>query len=287
MSTTDEDLREINRTMWSYGEYRHVADLLRPGAVDLVERLGPTPGLRHLDVATGNGNVALLSALRGAEVHGLDLTDQFFADARERAAQAGVTFELTRGDAQELPFEDADADTGFDLVTSTYGVQFAPDHRAAAGEMARVLRPGGRIGLCNWTSRSWTAHFQEILSSYFPSPAGHQGQPMLWGDERYLAGLFGPEFEVTAERRELWYPFPDAEALVAFFEACFGPCIAARNTIAPPSRWFELRAEMVEMTERFVTTDERGTGVPVEYLLVVARKRDHGDRDQGNREGRA
>ncbi len=268
--TTQQDLLEVNRTMWSYGEYSRVADLLRPGAVALVDRLAPAPGLAHLDVATGNGNVALLSAERGASVHGLDLTDEFFPDARERARQAGVDFPLTRGDAQDLPFDSA----SFDLVTSTYGVQFAPDHHAAAGEMSRVLRPGGRIGLCNWTSRSWTAHFQEILSSYFPSPAGRQGQPMLWGDPRYLGEILGGGFTVDAERRELWYPFPDAEALVAFFESCFGPCIAARRSISPAGRWAELRAEMVEMTEGFVTTDQRGTGVPVEYLLVVARKRD-------------
>lgn len=268
---THANVREINRTMWSYGEYRHVADLLRPGAELLVDRLAPAPGTRHLDVATGNGNVALLTAARGAQVTGLDLTDEFFPDARERARAAGVQIELLQGDAEELPFDDA----GFDLVTSTYGIQFAPDHQAAAQEMARVLRPGGRIGMCNWTSRSWTAHFQEVLSSYFPSPVGNQGQPMLWGDERYLATeLFGTGFTLSTERLELWYDFPDAEALVAFFERCFGPFIAARNTISPPSRWYELRAELVEMTERFVTTDARGTGIPVEYLLVVALKQE-------------
>ncbi|MFD9890828.1 class I SAM-dependent methyltransferase [Amycolatopsis sp. NPDC059027] len=265
---TDQDLREVNRTMWSYGEYRHVADLLRPGAVELVDRLAPEPGTPHLDVATGNGNVAILSALRGAHVQGLDLTDEFFPDARERAAAAGVEIEFHLGDAEDLPFPD----DSFSLVTSTYGVQFAGNHDAAAGELARVCRPGGRIGLCNWTSRSWTAHFQEILSAYFPFPTGHQGQPMLWGREDYLRDLFGARFTLVTERRWLWYPFTEAEALVAFFESCFGPCIAARNAISPPSRWADLRAEMVEMTERFVTTDDRGTGVPVEYLLVIAEK---------------
>lgn len=127
--TIDQNIQEINRTMWSYGEYRHVADLLRPGAVELVDRLAPAPGTAHLDVATGNGNVALLSALRGCLVTGLDLTDEFFPDARERFAQAGVEVELHRGDAQELPF----ADASFDLVTSTYGIQFAPDHTASGG----------------------------------------------------------------------------------------------------------------------------------------------------------
>ncbi|MCX4658012.1 class I SAM-dependent methyltransferase [Streptomyces uncialis] len=266
---THQDIREVNRTMWSYGEYRHVADLLRPGAVDLIDRLAPAPGTLHLDVATGNGNVALLSARRGSLVQGLDLTDEFFPDALERAERAGVHIDLHRGDAEELPF----GDDSFDLVTSTYGVQFAPHHAAAAGEMARVCRPGGRIGMCNWTSRSWTAHFQEILSSYFPSPTGNQGQPMLWGDEEYQRELFGDSFELTTERRALWYAF-DAEGLIAFFESCFGPCIAARNTISPPGRWHELRAELVEMTERFVTTDSRGTGLPVEYLQVIAEKRE-------------
>ncbi|MFG3252416.1 class I SAM-dependent methyltransferase [Streptomyces sp. NPDC048172] len=264
----DAHVQEINTAMWSNGEYRHVADLLRPGAVELVERLAPAPGTRHLDVATGNGNVALLTALRGCAVDGLDLTDEFFPDARQRFAEASVTVGLHRGDAQRLPFPDA----SFDLVTSTYGVQFAPDHAAAAGEMARVLRPGGRVGMCNWTARSWTAHFQEILSAYFPSPNGHQGQPMLWGSEDHLAELFGPGCTVRGERRELFYPFATAEDLVAFFEECFGPCITAKNTISPASRWRELRAEMVEMTEEFHTTDERGTGVPVEYLLAVVEK---------------
>ncbi|GGY10364.1 class I SAM-dependent methyltransferase [Streptomyces minutiscleroticus] len=264
----DPEVQEINRTMWSYGEYRHVADLLRPGAVELVERLAPGPGVRHLDVATGNGNVALLSARRGAAVTGLDLTDEFFPEARARFAEAGVEVPLHRGDAQELPFPDA----SFDLVTSTYGVQFAPDHTASCGEMSRVLRPGGRIGMCNWTARSWTAHFQAVLSAYFPSPNGHQGQPMLWGSPDYLTELFGDRFTFTTERRELFYPFATADDLVEFFENCFGPCIAAKNSISPSARWKELRAELVEMTEEFHTTDERGTGVPVEYLLVIAEK---------------
>ncbi|WKU02940.1 class I SAM-dependent methyltransferase [Micromonospora sp. HUAS LYJ1] len=264
----DEDLKQVNRTMWSYGDYARVARLLDPGAVRLVDRLDVHPGQRHLDVATGNGNVALLTAARGALVTGLDLTDEFFDDCRRRAAEAGVELTLLAGDGEDLPFPDGD----FDLVTSTYGIQFAPRHGVVAAELARVCRPGGQLGMCNWTPRSWTAHFQEALSSYFPAPPEETGQPMLWGDERYVTGLLGRYFELTTQRRTLWYPYPDAEALIAFFESCFGPFIAARRSISPPSRWAQLRAELVEISEDFLVDDDRGRGFAVEYLEVVGRR---------------
>ncbi|CAL9422586.1 putative protein [Actinosynnema sp. ALI-1.44] len=265
----DEDFKQVNRTMWSYGDYARVAELLDPGAVRLVERLDVRPGTRHLDVATGNGNVALLTARRGADVVGLDLTDDFFDDARRRAARLGVQVRLMAGDGEDLPFPDG----SFDLVTSTYGIQFAPHHEVVAAELARVCRAGGALGMCNWTPRSWTAHFQEVLSSYFPPPPRDTGQPMLWGDERYLDRLLGGHFELVTRRRGLWYPFPGAEALIAFFESCFGPFLAARRSISPPSRWAQLRAELVEVSEDFFVADERGGGFEVEYLEVVGTRR--------------
>jgi SAM-dependent methyltransferase len=264
------DLRQVNTMMWSSGDYAQVASLLRPGAVDLVERLPVGAGTRHLDVATGNGNVALLAAARGARVVGLDLTDAFFPQAMMRADAERTHIVLVRGDAEELPFPDG----SFDLVTSTYGIQFAPRHARAATEIARVCAPAGMIGLCNWTPRSWTAHFQEIISSYFPPPPSFAGPPMRWGDEAYLGRLLGSLFDLRCERRELWYPFPTGAELVTCFENCFGPLITAKRTIAPRSRWDELRAELVEMTEGFVRADRRGTGIAIEYLLVLGHRRD-------------
>jgi len=267
---TPAEYTELSRLTWSLGDYSRVAELLEAGARELVGRLDLRPGLRLLDVATGSGNVALLAAGQGAVVTGLDLTSEFFPDARRRAAEAGVELELVEGDAEELPF----GDETFDRVTSTYGVQFAPRHERAAGEMARVCRPGGAIGLCNWTPEGWTGRFQEILSSYFPPPPDYASPPMLWGDEEHVRRLFGSGFEVATERRRLLYRFPTAEHMVSFFEATFGPFIIARQTISPPSRWAELRADIVAMTEESFVGEGDEARVEPEYLLVLAHKRE-------------
>jgi SAM-dependent methyltransferase len=265
-----EELKELNRTMWSLGEYARVAELLEDGARILIDQLAIYSGQRHLDVATGNGNVALLSAKRGAHVTGLDLTSQYFDEARARARHAGVDIDFIEGDAEHLPFPD----DSFDLVTSTYGVQFAPRHEYAAAEMARVCRPGGLIGLCNWTASGWTGRFQDIIASYFPPLPSYARSPMLWGDEQYVRELFGDRFEVWAQRRRLVYCFPSADALVSFFESCFGPCIIAKRAISPRRRWQELRRDLVAMTEEFWLHDSGEARVEPEYLLVLARKRD-------------
>jgi ubiquinone/menaquinone biosynthesis C-methylase UbiE len=269
----EAELRAMNRATWSYGEYDRIAVLLEPGAAALVDRLVERQALaaatRHLDVATGNGNVALLVATHGARVTGLDLTPAFFAQARQRATAAGLTLDLVEGDVEKLPYPDAH----FDLVTSTYGIQFAPGHTNAANEIARVCRPGGTVGMCNWTPRSWTAHFSEILASYFPPPPPFAGQPMRWGDEAYLLRLLGGAFTLRTERRQLWYPFTTGEDLVAYFEPCFGPLLAAQRTISPRSRYAQLRAELVAASDEFVVADARGTGVPVEYLLITGERR--------------
>lgn len=265
-----EDIKQVNRTMWSYGDYSKVAELLNPGAVRLVGALAVREGQRHLDVATGNGNVALLTASLGAEVTGVDLTDEFFDHARRRAAELGVEVTFLLGDGEDLQFPKR----SFDIVTSTYGIQFAPRHQVVAAELARVCRPGGLLGMCNWTPQSWTAHFQEVLSSYFPPPPEETSQPMLWGAETYVRQLLGKHFEITTRRHNLWYPFSGSEALIAFFESCFGPVIAAKRSISPPSRWAELRAELVEITEDFFVADERGGGFDVEYLLVTGQRKE-------------
>lgn len=270
MTASAAALTEINRTMWSYGDYARVARLLQPGAARMVERLGTLAGARHLDIATGNGNVALLSAERGAVVIGLDLTTEFYPDAAFRAAERNVDVGFVAADAEFLPFP---ADS-FDVVTSTYGIQFVPRHDLAAAEVARVCRPGGVLGMCNWTPRSWTAHFQQTISSYFPAPPSFVGQPMRWGDPRYLERLLGADFQLENHPLELWYPFSTGESLISFFESCFGPLIAAKRSISPRSLWAELRCELVALTDQFVTTDERGTGVPVEYLQVMGYRKD-------------
>lgn len=259
------DLKDLSRQMWSAGDYPAVAKLTQRGAEVLLAKLSVGKGTRVLDVATGNGNVALLAAAAGATVTGLDLTDAYFDDARRRAAEAGVRVDLVQGDVEELPF----ADNAFDVVTSTYGAQFAPRHEVVAAEMARVCRPGGVIGMCNWTQGGWTGRFQDTISLYFPDPPSYTRPPMLWGDAEYVTDLFGSGFDVRTQRLVLSYDFATPEDVIGFFENSFGPCIIAKQSISPRSRWAELRAELVEMTSGFFAAGER---MAAEYLVVVATK---------------
>ena len=146
--TTLTDLKHTHRATWAAGDYPAVAehiDAVPPR--DLLNRIAIAPGQDVLDVATGTGNVALRAAAAGARVVGLDLTPELFATARRREAEYRVTVEWMEGDAEALPFDDA----SFDHVLSVFGVQFAPRHEVTAAELARVCRPGGHVGLVNWT----------------------------------------------------------------------------------------------------------------------------------------
>jgi ubiquinone/menaquinone biosynthesis C-methylase UbiE len=166
--TTLMDLKHTHRLTWAAGDYAAVAehiDAVPPR--DLLNRVAIAPGDDVLDVATGTGNVALRAAAAGARVVGLDLTPELFVTARRRAADPyRVTVEWIEGDAEELPF----ADASFDHVLSVFGVQFAPRHDVVAGELARVCRPGGHVGLVNWTPTGVIGELFTIMSGYLPAP---------------------------------------------------------------------------------------------------------------------
>ena len=131
------------RATWSAGDFDAIAERIWSVGGNLVSRVGVNAGDRVLDVACGTGNAAIPAAVAGGEVTGLDITPELFEDARRRAGEAGVELDLVEGDAQDMPFDDQ----SFDVVVSTFGCMFAPDHKRAAGEIARVLKPGGRMGV--------------------------------------------------------------------------------------------------------------------------------------------
>src|ERR671910_2810696 len=175
--------------MWAAGEYARIAGLIEDDPrFRLVSGVGIGPGMTVLDVATGTGNVAIPAAAQGAQVTGLDLTPELFDRARERAAEAGVEVEWVEGDAEDLPFEDG----RFDRVLSTFGIQFAPRHQVAASEALRVTRPGGTIGLVNWTPQGHIGRILKAVGSRLPKPPEYVSPPPLWGDEAHVRELFAP-----------------------------------------------------------------------------------------------
>jgi 2-polyprenyl-6-hydroxyphenyl methylase/3-demethylubiquinone-9 3-methyltransferase len=261
------------RRMWALGDYHKFATetVWQLGPV-LVEACGILPGQRVLDVAAGTGNTAIRAALAGARVVASDLTPENFEAGRREAAARGVELEWVEADAEALPFPDGD----FDVVTSSFGAIFAPDHRAVASEMLRVCRPGGTIGMINFRPEGLAAEFFDLLSRYAPPPPSGAMPPLMWGSEEYVRALFGDRVESLEMTRGQYVERSPgrADGYRALFETTFGPVIGIRASLAHDPD----RASAFDNAFRdFTTHGNRGAPggpaeYPYEYLLVVARK---------------
>ncbi len=181
-------MKAAHRQMWALGDYHRFAKatVWQLGPV-LVEACGISAAHRVLDVAAGTGNVAIRAARRGATVVASDLTPANFEAGRRAAAADGVELEWREADAEALPFKNGE----FDVVTSCCGAMFAPDHRGVANELLRVCRPGGTIGMINFTPRGTALEFFDVLGHYAPPPPPGARSPLLWGDEDHVRALFG------------------------------------------------------------------------------------------------
>jgi ubiquinone/menaquinone biosynthesis C-methylase UbiE len=265
---TDElaGLKAIQRAIWSAGDYDSIAELFWEVGAVVAESAAVQPGMRVLDVATGTGNVAIRAAEAGAEVVGLDLTPELFADARRREALAGVRVEWIEGDAEALPFEDA----SFDRVVSTFGVMFAPRHEVAAAELVRVCRPGGMVVLASWTPGGFLGQLIATLAGYLPPASAVAAPPTLWGDEAHVRALLGGQILLALEPRTVDFVASSLDEMLAGFEERFGPLILARRLLEP-ERYGALVADLRALLEH----RDDGDGelrVPSEYLLVVGLK---------------
>jgi SAM-dependent methyltransferase len=270
-TATDADtaLKQRHRAMWALGDYHAVATEIIPdlGPV-LVEatRLGPDDQV--LDVAAGSGNVAIPAAATGAQVIASDLTPELLDRGRADAEAAGVSLTWEVGDAEHLPYEN----DSFDAVTSCVGVMFAPHHQAAADELVRVCRPGGRIGLISWTPSGFIGQMFATMKPFVaPPPPGAQPPP-LWGDITHVRELFGDRVTDIQASQQLLNAGELAEpvAFRDYFKSNYGPTIAAYRGLADdPERTAELDQALLDLVERFRTPEG---AVEWEYLLIVATK---------------
>jgi len=267
-TTPDPQGRRRNRATWEAGDWDLVAPKIEAAGPRLLDRLGDIAGLKLLDVGTGSGgSVAIPAALRGAEVTGSDITDAWFQAARRRAGEAGAEVQWVVGDAVELPFDDG----AFDVVTSTFGHMFAPDHGAAAAELARVCRPGGVIGLCCWTPESIFSQQLRNMSAHLPPPPPGFQPPPLWGSEDHVSGLLEPLGVTLSMRRDnIAIVAPSPEMQVAFFENAFGPFVMARAALG--DGWAAVRQESIDFMSSVNEADDGSLAVSLEYLEVVGRR---------------
>jgi SAM-dependent methyltransferase len=250
-----ETLKEAHRATWDSGDYGDVADrYVTPLGEVAIERAAIDEGTVLLDVATGSGNVAIPAAKAGARVTGIDLSPRLIDQAREIAGGEAVEAEFIVGDAEALPFED----DAYDVVTSVVGVQFAPQHEVAAAEIARVVRPGGRVVICSWTPSGFLGQFLKTVSPRMPAPPEGASPPPLWGDAEHVTKLFaehGVTFEY--EHREAEFDHDSAAAFVDYMAAVYGPLLKARERLSETGEWDELRSELIELSDRFDAGDER------------------------------
>jgi SAM-dependent methyltransferase len=264
------ELKRAHRATWAAGDYAAIAELideLPPS--DLLAHVQVAPGQEVLDVATGTGNLAIRAAAAGTQVVGLDLAPELFETARRRAVEHDVIVDWVEGDAEELPFDD----DRFDRVYSVFGVQFAPRHKLVASELARVCRPGGEIGLVNWTPESQIGELFKIMSRYLPAPPDYASPPPLWGSEEHVRGLFADtDVELEFARGHNPFRFDSAEHFVVFFETHYGPTLKARERLTAEGRWEECRREIVAIAERRNEANDGSLLLPSEYLIAIGRR---------------
>jgi SAM-dependent methyltransferase len=265
------ELKQTHRSTWASGDYAAVAELIDEAPPrDLLDRIHPLAGKDVLDVATGTGNVALRAAAAGASVVGLDLTPELFETAWRRMDEWDVKVDWVEGDAEALPFDD----DSFDAVLSIFGVQFAPRHEVVARELARVARPGGQIGLVNWTPEGQIGELFKIMGRYMPAPPSYASPPPLWGSEPYVRGLFaGTGVELEFARGYNPWRFGSAEEYVSFMETHYGPTLKARERLTAEGTWEDCRNELLAMVERRNESVDGGLVMHAEYLIAIGSKR--------------
>jgi ubiquinone/menaquinone biosynthesis C-methylase UbiE len=223
-----------------------------------------------LDVAAGNGNAALAAARRGGDVLATDYVDILLERARRRAEADGVPLATRNADAEALPFEDA----SYDVVLSTFGVMFTPNPERAASELLRVCRPGGRIGLANWTPQGFVGQMFRIVGQHVPPPAGVPS-PLAWGTEERLHDLLGSGAHVEVTRRHFTFRFRSATELFETFRTFYGPMLRTWNALDDDGR-ASLRDQVVALADSHDRHPGGALTVPSEYLEVVATRHEVG-----------
>ncbi len=259
---------QVQQQTWSKGDFAMVANLVYNVSENLAEAVEIVPDERVLDVACGSGNGAIAAARRswGGTV-GADYVPSLLARARERAAAERLEIEFVEADAQDLPFEDG----RFDVAISIFGAMFAPDQGKAASELLRVVRPGGRVGMANWTPDGSAGRMFQTIAKHAPPPGGIDS-PLLWGTEEHLRELFGDDVsELRMERRVSRQGFRSPDHWIEFFRAYFGPTQAAYERVGP-----EGERALTEDLRRFLeaenTGGERALVLEAEYLQVIATR---------------
>ena len=268
---SDSELKGRHRKMWASGDYPSMVEtFLLPLGPRLVDACGIEEGMTVLDVASGTGNAAIPAAERGAKVTASDLTPELLDAGRARAESQGLELEWAEADAENLPFEDG----SFDVVMSSIGAMFAPRHQDVADELVRVCRPGGTIGMLNWTPEGMIGALFRTMGPFAPPPPPGAQPPPLWGSEDHVRELFGDRVELRTGDREMLdiTAFKRARDYGEHFKAKYGPTIVARNNAAKDGREAEFDQALDAFCDEWNIGSDDEARFEQEYLVVVGTR---------------
>lgn len=254
------------KATWMSGDFGKIAMSYEQGAADFIARLNFAPGDRVLDVASGTGNLTIPAARTGARVTGLDIAPNLLEQAQEWADAEGLAIRLDEGNAEQMPYPDA----AFDAVVSMFGAMFAPRPDAVAAELVRVVRPGGRIAMANWTPDGFIGQMFKIVAAHVPPPAGVPS-PLLWGSEAKVTERLGSHVSTlrcTQRMITFTFPFSPAETVEAF-RTYYGPALRAFSSIGLEAQ-NRLRYDLEQLWSQHNVAQDGTTKVDSAYLEVVA-----------------
>jgi ubiquinone/menaquinone biosynthesis C-methylase UbiE len=262
-------IKTRQKATWASGDYAVVGTTLQIVGETLSEALDLRAGQRVLDVAAGNGNATLAAARRWCEVTSTDYVPALLERGRERAAAEHQThIDFLEADVEALPFNDA----SFDVVMSTFGCMFAPHPERVASEMLRVCRPGGKIGMANWTPEGFIGQLFKTIGKHVPPPAG-VSSPALWGSRPRLAELFETRASsIRAEQRQFMFRYRSPAHWLEVFKTTYGPVLKAFAAL-DADKQAALTEDLLALIARFNRADDGTMVAPSDYLeIVITRK---------------
>jgi ubiquinone/menaquinone biosynthesis C-methylase UbiE len=263
-----EALKTRQHGAWSSGDYAVVGTTLQIVGEELCETLDLRAGQRVLDVAAGNGNATLAAARRWCNVVSTDYVGALLERGRQRATADGLSVEFREADAEALPFSDAE----FDAVLSTFGVMFTPNQDRAAGELIRVCKRGGKIGMANWTPEGFIGQLFKTLGKYLPPPSGAKS-PALWGTRARLDEMFGASAQdIRAERRHFVFRYKSAEHFLEIFRTYYGPVLKAFAALDAANQE-ALKRDILALIGTMNRSGDGTMVLPSEYLEIVITRR--------------
>jgi SAM-dependent methyltransferase len=261
-------IKQKQQATWASGDFAIIGTTLQIVGETLCEAADLRPGSKVLDVAAGNGNCSLAAARRWCDVTSTDYVPALLEDGRRRAAAERLPITFREADVEALPF----ADASFDVVMSSFGVMFAPDHQRAASEMLRVVRSGGKIALANWTPAGFIGRMFQVMARHVPPPAGVTPPPR-WGLPEHLELLFGSGAAVIRTApRDFMFRYRSAAHMIEVFRTWYGPVHKAFLAL-PADAQARLDADLHELIADFNEAADGTMVVPAEYLEIVVTKR--------------